>query len=242
MPRSARRASSTGSTSASIRPDMILIGEPTSVDRLGDTVKIGRRGSVNMWIDVPGIQGHVAYPHLSPTIRWRRSHGSSPRSTRSISTTAPTRSRPRTSSSPESRLRPRPATSSPASATAQLNIRFNNLHRGDDLVAHGRGSRRARGAGRHGPRAHLGRGVPDPAGAAVRRRGGGDRGGDRHRARHCRPAAARRTAGSSSSFARWSISACPTRRCTRSTNSASGRGYRSAVANLRADRARRSFG
>ena len=46
-----------------IRPDMILIGEPTSVDRLGDTVKIGRRGSVNMWIDVPGTQGHVAYPH-----------------------------------------------------------------------------------------------------------------------------------------------------------------------------------
>src|SRR3954451_14995257 len=35
-----------------VRPDLILIGEPTSVDRLGDTVKIGRRGSVNMWIDV----------------------------------------------------------------------------------------------------------------------------------------------------------------------------------------------
>ena len=45
-----------------IRPDMILIGEPTSVSRLGDTVKIGRRGSVNMWIEVPGVQGHVAYP------------------------------------------------------------------------------------------------------------------------------------------------------------------------------------
>src|SRR4029079_2460806 len=47
----------------SIRPDMILIGEPTSVERLGDTVKIGRRVSVNMWIEVPGVQGHVAYPH-----------------------------------------------------------------------------------------------------------------------------------------------------------------------------------
>jgi len=45
-----------------IKPDMILIGEPTSVSRLGDTVKIGRRGSVNMWIEVPGVQGHVAYP------------------------------------------------------------------------------------------------------------------------------------------------------------------------------------
>src|SRR5205085_11048569 len=46
-----------------IRPDMILIGEPAAVGRLGDTVKIGRRGSVNMWIEVPGVQGHVAYPH-----------------------------------------------------------------------------------------------------------------------------------------------------------------------------------
>ena len=46
---------------------MILIGEPTSVDRLGDTVKIGRRGSVNMWIEAPGVQGHVAYPHRTTT-------------------------------------------------------------------------------------------------------------------------------------------------------------------------------
>ena len=46
-----------------IRPDMILIGEPTSEARLGDIVKIGRRGSVNMWITIPGTQGHVAYPH-----------------------------------------------------------------------------------------------------------------------------------------------------------------------------------
>ena len=36
-----------------LRPDMILIGEPTSDAVLGDTVKIGRRGSVNMWIEVP---------------------------------------------------------------------------------------------------------------------------------------------------------------------------------------------
>jgi succinyl-diaminopimelate desuccinylase len=46
-------------------PDMILVGEPTSAARLGDTIKIGRRGSVNMWITVPGVQGHVAYPHLA---------------------------------------------------------------------------------------------------------------------------------------------------------------------------------
>jgi succinyl-diaminopimelate desuccinylase len=48
-----------------LRPDMCLVGEPTSSQRLGDVVKIGRRGSVNMWIRVAGSQGHVAYPHLA---------------------------------------------------------------------------------------------------------------------------------------------------------------------------------
>ena len=48
-----------------LAPDYIVVGEPTSSTRLGDTIKIGRRGSVNIWIDVPGRQGHVAYPHLA---------------------------------------------------------------------------------------------------------------------------------------------------------------------------------
>ena len=46
-----------------IVPDLCLVGEPTSVHRLGDMMKIGRRGSVKLWITVHGIQGHVAYPH-----------------------------------------------------------------------------------------------------------------------------------------------------------------------------------
>jgi succinyl-diaminopimelate desuccinylase len=44
-------------------PDLILIGEPTCVSRLGDMMKIGRRGSVNIWLTVEGREGHVAYPH-----------------------------------------------------------------------------------------------------------------------------------------------------------------------------------
>ena len=44
-------------------PDFCLVGEPTCAARLGDMVKIGRRGSVNMKITVHGTQGHVAYPH-----------------------------------------------------------------------------------------------------------------------------------------------------------------------------------
>jgi len=48
-----------------VAPDLILVGEPTSVARLGDMIKVGRRGSVNIWIEVEGAQGHVAYPHLA---------------------------------------------------------------------------------------------------------------------------------------------------------------------------------
>jgi succinyl-diaminopimelate desuccinylase len=46
-------------------PDFCLVGEPTSVHKLGDMVKIGRRGSVNLWLTAEGAQGHVAYPHLA---------------------------------------------------------------------------------------------------------------------------------------------------------------------------------
>lgn len=48
-----------------IQPDLCLVGEPTSVHQLGDMMKIGRRGSVNIWLEVEGTQGHVAYPHLA---------------------------------------------------------------------------------------------------------------------------------------------------------------------------------
>ena len=43
--------------------DHCIVGEPTNVDALGDTIKIGRRGSLNGVIKVIGKQGHVAYPH-----------------------------------------------------------------------------------------------------------------------------------------------------------------------------------
>jgi len=116
-----------------IRPDMILIGEPTSVDRLGDTVKIGRRGSVNMWIDVPGVQGHVAYPH--------RTTNPIPPLARVIAALDALHLDDGTEQFPPSNLEftavSTPTSASnliPGSATAQLNIRFNNLQRGADLV------------------------------------------------------------------------------------------------------------
>ncbi len=45
--------------------DYCIVGEPTSVDALGDTLKNGRRGSLSGKLSVKGIQGHVAYPHLA---------------------------------------------------------------------------------------------------------------------------------------------------------------------------------
>jgi succinyl-diaminopimelate desuccinylase len=47
------------------RIDYCVVGEPTSVERLGDMIKNGRRGSLSGAITVKGAQGHVAYPHLA---------------------------------------------------------------------------------------------------------------------------------------------------------------------------------
>ena len=46
------------------RIDYCIVGEPSSVDQLGDMLKIGRRGSLSAHLTVRGVQGHVAYPHL----------------------------------------------------------------------------------------------------------------------------------------------------------------------------------
>ncbi|MRD71675.1 succinyl-diaminopimelate desuccinylase [Rhodocyclus tenuis] len=46
-------------------PDYCLVGEPTAVRQLGDTIKNGRRGSLSGRLTVKGLQGHVAYPQLA---------------------------------------------------------------------------------------------------------------------------------------------------------------------------------
>ena len=116
-----------------IRPDMILIGEPTSEARLGDIVKIGRRGSVNMWVTVPGTQGHVAYPH--------RADNPVPRLARVIAALDALRLDEGNDSFQPSNLEitavetgSKATNLIPGAARAQLNIRFNDLHRGADLV------------------------------------------------------------------------------------------------------------
>lgn len=45
-----------------INIDLVILGEPTNKHQIGDTIKIGRRGSINFTLNVNGTQGHVAYP------------------------------------------------------------------------------------------------------------------------------------------------------------------------------------
>ncbi|WP_374138982.1 succinyl-diaminopimelate desuccinylase [Sphingomonas sp.] len=116
-----------------LRPDLCLVGEPTSVDQLGDMIKIGRRGSVNIWIDVPGKQGHVAYPHLADNpIRRLVSlladinaieldQGNDWFQPSNIEVTDITVGNPATNVIP-------------AKASARLSIRFNDQQRGEALV------------------------------------------------------------------------------------------------------------
>src|SRR4051812_10362268 len=117
-----------------IRPDLILIGEPTSEARLGDIVKIGRRGSVNMWIAIPGVQGHVAYPH--------RADNPVPKLARVVEALEALHLDDGTEAFQPSHLEVTAVGAGskapnliPGSPRTHPNIRFNDRQRGEDLVA-----------------------------------------------------------------------------------------------------------
>ena len=115
-------------------PDMCLVGEPSSANRLGDMMKIGRRGSVNMWIEVGGQEGHVAYPHLADNPAPRLvallaeldavvlDAGTDWFQASNLEITEITINNPATNVIP-------------AKGTARISIRFNDLHTGPELVA-----------------------------------------------------------------------------------------------------------
>ena len=132
-----------------IRPDMCLVGEPTSSARLGDMIKIGRRGSVNIWIDNPGTQGHVAYPHLAdnpvPGLVAALAALSSLHLDDGNQWFQPSNLEITTIDVGNA------ATNIiPAAARARINIRFNDEHKGADLVAKVRAI-----VAEHAPRAEL---------------------------------------------------------------------------------------
>ncbi|GBR04562.1 succinyl-diaminopimelate desuccinylase [Acetobacter oeni] len=113
-------------------PDFCVVGEPTNPAVMGEVIKIGRRGSINVHLTVHGRQGHVAYPHRAdnPVHRLLRilsaltaeplDEGSEWFEPSSLQVTGIDVGNPATNVIP-------------ARATAALNIRFNNLHTGGAL-------------------------------------------------------------------------------------------------------------
>jgi len=110
-------------------PDLCIVGEPTSGARVGDTVKVGRRGSLNAEITVPGRQGHTAYPQhadnpvhhlvraLHDLIATPLDDGSAAFEPSTLQVTSVDVGNPATNVIP-------------ATATAKLNVRFNDRHSG----------------------------------------------------------------------------------------------------------------
>lgn len=114
--------------------DDCLVGEPTNPDVLGDMIKIGRRGSVNAVVTVKGTQGHVAYPHLAdnpiPKLVAILSE------IEAISLDEGTDwFQPSNIEVTDLAVGNKATNVIPAKAEARLSIRFNDLQRGEALVA-----------------------------------------------------------------------------------------------------------
>tara|TARA_Y100000589_G_scaffold317332_1_gene343295 strand:- start:313 stop:1482 length:1170 start_codon:yes stop_codon:yes gene_type:complete len=109
-----------------------VVGEPTNINVLGDMIKIGRRGSMNVQVTVRGTQGHVAYPTLADN--------PVPRLLQFLKTVDDCVFDKGTEHFPPTNLEittidvGNPTTNLiPATATARLNIRFNDQHSGNSL-------------------------------------------------------------------------------------------------------------
>ena len=115
-------------------PDHCLVGEPTSTEKLGDMIKIGRRGSLSFNVSIAGIQGHVAYPHkadnpipkLARLIDRLSSHKFDDGNDRFDPTTLAVTSFDVGNSA---------GNVIPAHAEARFNIRFNTEHTRESLIA-----------------------------------------------------------------------------------------------------------
>ena len=114
--------------------DACLVGEPTNPNALGDMIKIGRRGSLNCFLTVHGVQGHAAYPEIAdnPIPRLVRmlaalggtplDHGTEHFGPSTLTVTTVDVGNPATNVIP-------------ARARAGFNIRFNDRHTADSLRA-----------------------------------------------------------------------------------------------------------
>ncbi len=114
-------------------PDVCLVGEPTNPTRLGEMVKIGRRGSLSGTVTVTGVQGRTAYPHLADNPL--------PRLIRMLAAIAGEKLDDGTEHFQPSNLQlttvdvGNTATNIiPGRASASFNIRFNDLHTSTSLI------------------------------------------------------------------------------------------------------------
>lgn len=110
-----------------------LVGEPTCPDIMGDMIKIGRRGSMNIWFTVTGTQGHAAYPHrannplpamvglMDQLSRHKLDDGSAHFDASTLAVVTVDTGNPATNVIP-------------AQCSSAVNIRFNDLHTGAGLT------------------------------------------------------------------------------------------------------------
>jgi succinyl-diaminopimelate desuccinylase len=110
-----------------------IVGEPTCPDKMGEMIKIGRRGSMTVWFTVTGKQGHSAYPHrannpLNPMMRLMDQLASHPLDQGTDHFDASTLAIVTVDTG-------NPATNViPAQVRATVNIRFNDMHSGESLT------------------------------------------------------------------------------------------------------------
>lgn len=115
------------------RMSVCLVGEPSNPDRMGEMIKIGRRGSVTIQIEAHGLQGHAAYPHrarnplhaltrlLNDLVTTPLDQGTEHFDPSGLQVTTIDCGNPASNVIPEK-------------ARATLNIRFNDLHSGESLT------------------------------------------------------------------------------------------------------------
>ena len=117
------------------RMDVCLVGEPTCPDRMGEMIKIGRRGSLTVGLTATGVQGHAAYPHraknpvhalirlLDRLTAEPLDEGTAHFDPSGLQVTTFDVGNPASNVIPQT-------------ARATINIRFNDLHSGDSLISH----------------------------------------------------------------------------------------------------------
>ncbi len=115
-------------------PDAALVGEPTNPEKMGDEIKIGRRGSLSGTLTVRGVQGHVAYPQRADNPIPKMARFVDALSSMELDNGTP-HFDPSTLQVTNIHVGNTAGNVIPGQATAQFNIRFNNLWTADSLEA-----------------------------------------------------------------------------------------------------------